>query len=728
MDQDEQFNKASTAIHSDYSSDNIDPSREQLVKDMCAEVKADKAHHDKAFKRIKDNMKFVRDATTKEEYRTGKKYVADIVGHHLDQKVAKLYAKNPEATYNRRPRRNFQYWDEDPQTIENILKGMAPQGPGLPPTPLDPQSEQILNDFINGMAMEKMFSGMGDTLVKTFNYYLDEQKPKFKSQMKQMVRRALICSVGYLKIGYQREMQRRSSYQAQLDDVTLKLENIQRLQEDIQEGDVMPEDSEIESLRLQQQAIMDDPDAMEVIREGLVFDFPKATAIIPARDTEQLAGFVNGSRVTHEIMLPAAEIQKKYGIKLSPGKFTAYEKKGSGSNESYKSVSSSSVNSSLNRMFGCVWEIYDKNTGLVYTCLEGYCDFLEEPGTPNVEVEGFYPIYALVFGGIEDEDEIYPKSDARKFMPIQDAWNQNREGLKEHRLAARPRYAMMKGMLDKEDKTAIMSLPAHHTIELNIPQDKKLEDVFGEIPHSGVDNNLYDTSPYVQDMQMSMGANETALGAISDQTATAVQGAASSNMTATDSNIDDMDDFLSEIARDGGQILMLNMSKDKVIEIVGPGAVWPDLQQNRAIVVKELYLEVRAGSSGKANKTIEIANFERLSPILQAIPGLNKNAILREAIKRLDDKLDPDDFIDNSLSIVASNAMKMMPNGEIAQPPAQPGAMPPGGDPNVAPAQAGPPGTMPPEEQAANGAMNMPGQNNFDAPPGSIAPMGANNL
>jgi hypothetical protein len=225
----------------------------------------------------------------------------------------------------------------------------------------------------------------------------------------------------------------------------------------------------------------------------------------------------------------------------------------------------------------------------------------------------------------------------------------------------------------------------------------KITDVIQQVPSAGVDPNLYDTNHLMQDMNIVVGAQESDMGGISGGTATEVASAASATMSTIESNIDDMDDLLTEIARDGGQILMLNASMEKIKEIVGAGAVWPESEFTRDKVAKELYLQVEAGSSGKANKAMEIANFERINPSMLQMPGLNKQRWLKEGIRRLDDKLNPEEFMDDSMSVVAMNAMKIPSGGSPA---------------NI------------PEQQGNNGGMNAPGANN--EPVGSVAPMGAN--
>lgn len=694
MDDEEnnRFNQVSTGSGAYDGGDDVPEARRVLVQRLCANVKSAKVHHRRAFKRMKEAMDWAKNGTSQTQFENGKKYVANIVQRFLTSRVAKLYAKNPKAYYNKRQRREFQYWDGKIETIQGIV---ARASMGEMMTPMD---EQVIEDFKNGMALSKLYDGMGDTLVKTFNYYLSEQKPKFKTQMKQLVRRTLTCGVGYIKLGYQRELRRRSEAQAAIDDFTLKMQNMQRLVGEVQDGEITQDDPEMEILRLQIQDITSDPTSMEVIREGLVFDFPRSNAIIPDPACENLQGFVGAGWIAHEIYLSPDEIKEIYGVDLKKGEFTAYEKKSNIAESGFQTVRDGGVNGDLGRMHACVWEYYEKKTGMVYTLCEGYCDFLDEPSSPNVEVEGFFPIYALVFNGIEDETEIYPKSDVHQMMPMQDEWNRSREGLREHRQAARPRWVAPRGALEDSDKKVLRGASAHEVVEISMGQQSKISDVIQAVPNSGVDPNLYGTEHLMQDINIVVGAQESSMGGTGGATATEVTDAANSTMTTIESNIDDMDDFLTEIVRDGGQILMLNISPEKVKEIVGPGAVWPESEMTRDKVAKEVYLDVQGGSSGKANKAMELANFERINPAMLQMPGLNKIAWLKEGIKRLDDRLDPNDFIDDSLSVVAMNALRIPSSGSPA---------------NI------------PEQQGANGGQNAP--NAQEQPTGSVAPMGANN-
>ncbi|MGZ5987568.1 MAG: hypothetical protein ACXWLZ_00830, partial [Rhizomicrobium sp.] len=110
------------------------------------------------------------------------------------------------------------------------------------------------------------------------------------------------------------------------------------------------------------------------------------------------------------------------------------------------------------------------------------------------------------------------------------------------------------------------------------------------------------------------------------------------------------------LARAMGQLLLTELSKDTVIEIAGPGAVWPDLPPSREEIVKDLILEVEAGSSGRPNNAATLANYERAMPWLSMLPGVNPAPLAKKGLKALD--IDADDMIiEGAPSIQAINQM-----------------------------------------------------------------------
>ena len=149
------------------------------------------------------------------------------------------------------------------------------------------------------------------------------------------------------------------------------------------------------------------------------------------------------------------------------------------------------------------------------------------------------------------------------------------------------------------------------------------------------------------------------------------------------------------------------MSEEKVKAVVGPGAVWPQL--TLAEIAGELYLEVEAGSSGKPNQAVEVQNFQQLAPLLMQIPGISPYWMAKEAVKRLDDKVDLTEAIASGMpSIVAQN------RGGLGGPQQQ--LPPPGGE-----------GTEAPADQGAEGAANGPAAPPTEMP-GSEPAFGSNQV
>jgi hypothetical protein len=217
---------------------------------------------------------------------------------------------------------------------------------------------------------------------------------------------------------------------------------------------------------------------------------------------------------------------------------------------------------------------------------------------------------------------------------------------------------VQKGLLDDEDKMKLQAHPANAVIEMNaLGQGQKIGDVLQAHEGPRIANELYDNGPALQDVQLVVGSQEANMGGTSGATATEVSVAEGSRSSSIQSNVDDLDDFLSDLARSAGQILMTEMTRETVTKIAGPGAVWPEFTLQE--VADELILEIESGSSGRPNRATEIQNFERMAPLLMQIPGISPEWLAREAIKRLDDRIDYSSAIAaGAQAIIAQNAIQ----------------------------------------------------------------------
>lgn len=662
--------------------------RKALVSDLTARIKSAKAFHEKPFKQMFKDMDAALKGYDDAEW-NDTNYVANILQRHVQQRTAALYAKNPQAVATRRDRMDYAVWDGEETSLAMAYQASQTASQAALPVPFEAQA--IIQDYMAGQNHRKMLDNVAKTLEQLFDYFMNEQTPSFKSQMKGLVRRVITCGVGYVKVGFQRDMDRMPEVAAQIADVQGQIDYIQRIAKGAAKGEINQDDPQIEELMLSLKALTEEP--MMIVREGLLFDFPEASSIIIDPMCRQLRGFVGANWIAHEMYLSPNDVEEIYGVDIKD-KFNSYDVKGrlmSDGQYERKAYGEIDINKTQREGLVLVYEYYDQKSGLQYCLADGYEDFLREPMAPDVKVESFFPIFPLVFNEIEHKDVLFPPSDIKLLMPMQNEYNRARQGLREHRRANRPKYAAPAGMLEDADKEKLATHPANAVIELQaLASGQKVNDVIQPVQQIGIDPNLYEVRTIFDDVQLVVGAQEANFGGVSKATATETSIAESSRMSSLGANIDDLDSFMSEVARAAGQIMLYEMSADEVKKIVGRGAAWPEM--TREEIMEEVFLQIEAGSTGKPNRAAELQNIERIMPFLLQIPGIDPSWLAKELLKRLDDKLDiTQAIVDKIPSIVAMNQSQ----GEGTGNPALAGA-PSGGASNAPMLNAQSAGSLPP--------------------------------
>lgn len=691
------------------------------VRKIIADIKADKKFHEKAFQRMKRDMYLA--AHGKDKSWGDSKYSANITGRHIRQKTASLYAKNPKAVARRRETLDFQVWDEDPQSLmmamqmmqmaqaaaqqaitqENTVDEMG--NPVASPEPQMPpgfeEAQQIIADFQQGTERRNFVKKFGKTLEVLFAKALRDQNPlDFKASMKQLVRRTCTTGVGYVELGFQRETGPRPGMTEKLADFRGRIDHLKRLAQEASEGEITDIDAEMAELTASLASLESEPEV--VVREGLIFDFPASTKVIPDKLCKHIVGFVGSRHLTLEYDYSKAEVEEMFGVDLGDKymPYTADGMRGDGVSGEVIDYDSDVQGELFNDKKDCskslvrVWKFFDKASGLVYYVCDGYEGYLREPAAPDVFVNDFWPVRAITFNAVENEDELFPPSDVGLLMDMQREYNRSRQGKREHRQAARPRWAYPTGALDATDVEQLKLSEPFDAIPMKLGQDQKIADVLQSIPVPGVDPNLYDVNEILSDMEVVAGAQRAKLGGLSSKTS-ATESAISASSSASDdsSNIDDLDAFLTWVTISSSQILRREMTPEQVTKIAGVGAVWFD--ETTQEIADDVFLEIEAGSSGKPNQAVELANFEKMMPFLIQMPGINPTWLARESLRRLDDKMDLTEALVEGLpSIMASNGMAQVSTGDPATDPnAQGGQGEKGGENNAPAAPGGPSGT-----------------------------------
>lgn len=689
-----------------------------FVAELAEWVRQAKAHHKRAFDRMREDMDFALRGADK-EWVAGDNYVANITLRQVRARVSALYAKNPRIVARRRKRLDFAMWDEKPESFQmaaGAAMGVGPDGmsPVMPEQQM--QAMALMQDVQQGVAERLMYERVAKTLELAATYYINEQEPRFKPQAKQLIRRVATCGVGYFKLNYQRIMEPDPDLNSKIADFTERLQHLERLIADAADEEFDEYCAEMEELRLAIASLQENPEI--IVREGPLFTFPMSTAVIPDPNCRQLKGWIGQKRMAEEFILTPHQIQELYGVDVSKA-FTPYSKLNphdamNPHRRNWAFVPSGDSQRDAKDQYAVVWEIYDAPTGLVFTVCDGYPEFLTPPARPRVQVEQFFPFWPVTFNDVEHHDEIFPPSDVRLMRHMQEERNRSRQMLREHRFANRPTYVTPSGAFEEEDKAKLQNHPANAILEMQgLDVGEKIADKIQALPTTPIDPNLYETGPFEQDLLQTIGTHEAHLGGTSGDTATEAAIAEGAKMSSDADARDELDDVLSEVMRAMGQVMLMEIAPETIRKIVGPGAVWPQL--SRREIAEEIQLEIEAGSSGRPNKAQELANAERITPLLLQIPGVNPTWLAKQLLIRMDEKLDlTDALIDGLPSILAMNAAAKAPaqpsTGDPASDPGQQGDK--GGDnaPKGQQRPGGPQPAMPAAGEATGGRPAATGQ------------------
>jgi hypothetical protein len=651
------------------------PGRASLVNYWMLQLRRAKNYFYRDFERMREDQDF---AIGKQWLKNGKfkhdddRYVANVILRHVNQKTASLYARNPKVKAERKKQLLSTVWDGSMQTVMLAMQKFAQN-------PADMQAAQIIQDYNTVKEQQSMIDKIAQTLEIVYEQQIEEQQFNFKQGMKRMVRNAIVTGIGYAKLSFQRIMQLTPEAQQKINDYSQQLATIERLSADLADQKIDMDGPGAEQLKLAIEGLQRD---QVVLREGLTIGYPESTSIIPDPKCRNIRGFVGADWVAEEYVLLPEYVQEIYGVDVGNsyiayssidgvlnrqnGGLTQFNDKGS--NETMSALFAGTQRDDRNRVFCVVWEIYNKKDGLVYTICDGYPDFLAEPSPPDVFTSRFWPWFSLTLNEASHYEKIFPPSDVRLMMDMQLEINRARQGLREHRIANRPKTAVAAGLLDDEDVAKLQTHPANAVIEMTgLQPGQKIEDLLQPFKMPGIDPNLYDVSPAFQDIERTVGVQEANLGGLSKGTATESSIAESSRMTQMASNIDDLTEMLEEMARTSGQILLGNLSLETVQQIAGPGAVWPEMSHEQ--IADLVFLKIEAGSTGRPNQALEIANAERLYPYLLQMPGVNPEFVTRDLLRRLDDRLPFEEAFSLGMpSIQAQNTMQSKAGGAGAQP------------------------------------------------------------
>lgn len=675
-----------------------DRSRSALVQEWTKRCHEAETFWQPIYDRIAQEQEFAAGKQWPEDYQCKgdslEPFVADRIQQMLNRNTASTYAKNPTPEAKQAERMLFTVWDESQESLAGaraILEGAQPilqqaaaarlAGVEIPPPPPElQQAIDIVEDYTQGMAEKAMKTKIAKTASLLIAQQWRSQSPEFLASMKQLVTQIFAARVGYVKVMYRRASATPGNFgethpqPLQGGELPLPAESAnlpvdqlaelrQRLEAMSEPGFDMdsPEAGEIKAIiqsmaeSLNRESLQREPrtdgtehDATE--DEGMVYDFLGPTSVLIDPKCTCLREFVGAKWIAHKLVKPARWWEKTFDVNLRDSGAVAYTEDGCATS------AEAAINDDKAEQLCGGWEIQDKETGLCYVVCDGVKDFLKEPYENEPKVARFWSIVPLTFNvqSVQKNDPkkdvtIYPRSHVRLAMPMQININTAGEGLREHRVAARPYKVGVKSKFEDNDLSKLNApRSAHDCILLNnLNPGEKIDDFFQDGPVPDFHPELYATGPDDQALMLATGVQPANLGAQNpDETATGQSIAEGSRISVDNSNTGEIDFGLSTLAQMTFEMLIQEMDEEQVKRKVGRGAIWPRLSIED--VRNEIFLQIEAGSSGRPNQSQEINNFKILGPLLQELmvsSGKSLEPLIKDAARRLNDKVDVDDYL-----------------------------------------------------------------------------------
>jgi hypothetical protein len=626
----------------------------ESVKLWQKRVKDARVYYKEDFDRMRENMAFAggiqwegQDSIDDKEGR----YVSNIITNFIENKVASLYAKNPECEAEHRKRLNYKIWDGTVETLQAAHMAVQQAAMMGMPTPQSAQAAMLLQDVAQGKQIEAICDRIGKTIEILYKYQCDTQAPSFKFQMKQLVRQVITTGVGYVRLNYVDQNENVLSSSTMDDSIQSRVKRAKNILQGIQDdkiNDTDPRIQELGQLFESVQASVQQGDTTN-IQEHLEFDFPSSTAIIPDTRCKSLKGFIGARWIAQQYLMSLDDANSYFELRgdraiTTGGSLIQYA---DDSTESPRPTDNTKPDDLKKTPLGCFWEVFDLDTKCSFWVCDGYKYYCQQPKPVDPQINRFWPIFSLTFNDIVVETgqkvHIFPPSDVQLLKPIQKERNRSRQELREQRIGNRPFHWTLGSYLTDADKEKLRQHETHELLELQgAPQNGDMNLAMGHWQGVPIDQNMYSTQPLNEDATLAVGSTQVQQGApIRHVAATPAVIQEQARISGVSSNVDDLDDLLSELAQSGGEMMIRKFSPQTVMRIVGPGAAWP--QDNREDYLNQISLDIVAASSGRPNKAVDVQNATQLVPLMISA-GANPWAIIEYVVKIMDANLDPTNF------------------------------------------------------------------------------------
>ncbi len=618
------------------------PQADELAKKWNQRISAARAHWEKFHKRVKHNRKTVAgfdwdaDPASASFY----KHRANLIHGTITAMLPQIYARNPEISAT-------------PNFKADSLK---------------------------------KFCG---TLEKVTNTHLE--KADLKGRAKATVRAALTASYGVVKVMYQRDIRQDPIILGRINDTQDNILQVERLlaelQDEGQRGNLEAKQAELQQLM---RALNEKVEITAA--EGLVIDRVLTENLLVDPTVCEFWDYKDAGWLAQIIPMKKSDAEATYKVKLDKAK--AYEDGVKGKAKDGRFASAGASLDGDQQI--AVLEIWDKRTQTVYTMAEGCDHWLREPYSPPKAGERWYPFFLLPFQLVDGQFVAPSLVDLTE--RLQEEHNQARDGFNKHRDLCKPGWIAGGDVSEKSIKRYTDSDIGEITIIDT--EGKPLNQVIQPRQHPPIDPSVYDTSAVRYDWELVTGVQDSQRGSIVKAKTATEASIMQQGLSARVSEFrDQVEDWLQEISQFAAQVLLQELAPPQVERIMGPAQPsikevngiqvevlekpydWPEL--SREEVFDMVSMRIRAGTTGAPDKQEQQEVWAQVLPLIQGLvmqimqvrsaggdaePLIN---LLKETVKRFDERLEVEQFIPKAPAMPASPAIPGMPPGAVPAMPLQ---------------------------------------------------------
>lgn len=546
------------------------------------------------------------------------------------------------------------------------------------------------------------------------------RRAKLKSRMKMSVLSALTEYFGVVKVTYQRDIRTDPIIRDRMNDAQDNLVQLEGLIQQLEDPDNRSE-AELKRRELEDTIRGLESKTEIVAAEGLVIDRVLFDNMIIDPDVVEFDDYENANWLAQAIPMQRGAAEALYKVDLKSAK--AFKgARGTMGDDKPEAVQPAGIFGGVGQAAPggdeetiCILEIWDKRTQLVHTMADGCEFFCRESYAVEAVGQRWYPYFILPYAVLPGQFVAPCLVDLTE--KLQNEHNETRDKFAAHREINKPGWIGDRESIDQRNVTRFKDSVLGE-ITLVDAGGRALNQVIMPKQSIPVNPADYDTAPIRFDWEQVTGLQDAARSTIvQPKTATEASIMQQSLSGRTAEFRDKLEDLLLEMDEYAAQILLQELTPAQVERYTGPNDVeetidpmtgepmpvvkpaydWPQL--NRDQIFDMVEINIIPGTTGAPDKAQSQEIWTRAFPVVQqlitqimqcAAQGIDYSpleALLRETLKRFDDRIDVDQFLPKPSAPAAPAAPPQASPGMLGA--VAPGGQQPANDPMAAIQQGG---------------------------------------